>query len=221
MIRFKSFISEDTNDGWTEKKNVHGHYLEHNAKIHGHHVKFSASTIPNLDDDYGPSDPHHYEVSFEVNHTLNSRSNKVQPHHALAILKHVRDKVKETVQKTGAKKISWDASDVDEHMMKKKHELYKHFAKSLGKKVSVRKHKNLDGSTDPIGGMSTVKINESPLSSALWHSVKANAKYLPVAIPAPGGMPVWYAKVAKDAYSKYKELKKQKAPIKTNPVEAK
>lgn len=55
-----------------------------------------------------------------------------------------------------------------------------------------------------------VPLKEGPVASAVWSSVKKNAKYLPVAIPAPGGMPVWYAKVAKDAYDHYKKNKEKK-----------
>lgn len=54
------------------------------------------------------------------------------------------------------------------------------------------------------------QLNEGPLWDATKQAAKDNAKYLPVAIPAPGGLPALAAKTAYDVYKNYKKKKKKK-----------
>ena len=54
------------------------------------------------------------------------------------------------------------------------------------------------------------QLNEGPLWDATKQSLKDNAKYLPVAIPAPGGLPALTAKTAYDIYKNYKKKKTKK-----------
>lgn len=53
------------------------------------------------------------------------------------------------------------------------------------------------------------QLEEGPMWDAAKEALKSNAKYLPIAVPAPGGMPTLAAKTAYDFYSNYKKKRKK------------
>lgn len=130
---YLTFLTESiTDEKWDEDAEEDEHSVSHYAKVHGHDVKIFYGNREN-------SNKRDYDVEFTVNRSMSAKGN-IKPHHALAIMKHIKRSVATFRDKVDPKSISYVAADRDSDKIRKKERIYKAMA---GNKT-MRSHKGKD-----------------------------------------------------------------------------
>ena len=150
MLSFKQFIlTEEVKDlGWKKKRYKH-HPADwthtHNAEVHGHHVGVSY--------DLEGTRPGHADISFTVNHSSTMRRQDYPPHHALAVMRHVRNSAKTFIKNNPhIKTIGWTPmdSDTDPANERKREAAKGRIYKSLARGIKVKSNK-MGGAVAQVG----------------------------------------------------------------------
>jgi hypothetical protein len=120
MISFRTFLFESEFE-YDDDSDAYDH-VHH---VHGHEVHINFQNIGNK----------HYETSFLVNGEMNvGYNNDIHPHHAAAILHHIRTKISQFAGEKKPKGLVFRASDESGKYTNMKDKMYQQFANHLEKR---------------------------------------------------------------------------------------
>ena len=126
MLSFKQFIILERveNEKWyQEKQSGGGHFVDHRAEVHGHHVQVMYNSY--LGDG-------HYDVDFLVDGQIDRSATKIASHKSMAILNHIRNSVNTFRLQYQPKRMYFSADDSDSDAQKNKDRVYARFSNRIG-----------------------------------------------------------------------------------------